>query len=490
MYLPDNTIYQPVENPNLNGEQMPVPRIPMSGRLSSYQEIEQTYSDRDAGSESQRCLHCPTHWCENRCPAGVPVPDFIAKVREGKTEEAYRLIRTRSAFPEFCSRVCPQLKQCRSECTRSIRGEAVGIGSLERYVAEQHYARNCGEEKARPNGRKVAVIGSGPSGLSAAQFLADWGYEVQVYERNREAGGLLEYGIPNMKIDKPLVARKRASMEEQGVKFRTGVDVGRDLSLQELREEFDAVVLALGTGRARQIRPEGWEKVQGIVPAVEFLRSATDTVCGDRRGQEPRISAGNKNVVIVGGGDTGNDCVGTAIRQGCASLLQLEMLPQRTGRTVIYDPIPRRPAAVKEDSSQAECLVRFCRDPHRYQTTVKSVEADGSGALKNITVIRLTPQETPSGRLEMVEVPGTEETLPCELLVVAAGFLGPETYVPEAFGARLSARGNIETDRYQTAQPDVFACGDCRTGQSLVVKAMVDGRECARAVDRYLSSRD
>ena len=464
MYLPDNTVYQPVDNPNLSMEQTPNQRISMNCRLGSYKEIEQTYSARDACYESHRCLHCPTHWCENRCPAGVPVP-------------------------EFCSRVCPQQKQCQSECTRSIRGQAVAIGNLERYVTEQHYIQKCGEGKAEPNGRKVAVIGSGPSGLSAAQFLADWGYEVRVYERRESIGGLLEYGIPNMKIEKSLISRKRASMEEQGVTFITGVDVGRKVGLAELRESCDAVVLALGTGRARQIRPEGWEKVRGIVPAVEFLSSSTETVRGERKGQEPRISAKGKNVVIVGGGDTGNDCIGTAIRQGCASLLQLEMLPQKTGRTVIYDPIPRKPAAVKQDSSQAECLVRFCRDPHRYQTTVKSVEADESGALKTITVISLTPQETSSGRLEMVEVPGTEETLPCELLIVAAGFLGPETYVPEAFGAELNARGNIATEQYRTAQPDVFACGDCRTGQSLVVKAMVDGRECARAVDRYLKAQ-
>ena len=489
MFLPDNTIYTPVKDPNLSMEQTPNQRISMKCRLSSYKEIDKTYSAREASCEAHRCFHCPTHWCENKCPAGVPIPEFIARIREGELEEAYRLIRTRSAFPEFCSRVCPQLKQCQSECTRSIRGDAVGIGKLERFVAEQHYAQGIPEQTEPANGKKVAVIGSGPSGLSAAQFLTDWGYSVCVYERSEHVGGLLEYGIPNMKIDKSMIDRKKASMEQQGVRFCTGVDVGHELTLEQLQEEYDAVILAIGTGRARQISPEGAENVSEIVSAKAFLSSATESLAGGIQGTEPVISAKGRNVIIVGGGDTGNDCVGTAIRESCCSLLQLEMLPQRTGRTVIYDPIPRRPAPVKVDSSQEECLNRFCRAPQRYQTTIKSVTADGNGRLCSATLIHLMPKQTGSGRLEMVEVPGTEENVPCELIVVAAGFLGPEKYVPDAFGAELTARGNISTNQYMTRQPGVYACGDCRTGQSLVVKAMVDGRECARAVDQYLSRK-
>ncbi len=480
MYLPDNTVYVPVADPNMTPVRTANGRLPMDQRLSTFLEVEQTYTEAEALLESSRCLGCPTHWCTNHCPAGVPVTEFIAKVRAGEYEAAYQLIASASPLPEICSRVCPQEKQCQSECTRSIRSQAVGIGRLERFVVEQHYAAGTPPVQAAPTGKRVAVVGSGPSGLAAAQTLANLGHAVTVFEANDQAGGLLRYGIPNMKLEKGVLDRKLAAMEAQGVAFRTGVRVDGPAAAQ-LMAAYDAVILCAGTGNARSLPLEGADHAAGIVYAVDYLSAAAKAMqAGAASG------AAGKHVIIVGGGDTGNDCVGTAIRQGCASVTQIEMLPQRTGRQVVQSPLYQRPAEVKFDSSQEECLARFSRDPHIYQATVKAVQADAAGALESVTLVRLKAVAD-GGRLRMEEIPGSEEVLPCQLLVIAAGFLGPCASVAEAFGVATDARSNLAADQYATNVEKVFACGDCRTGQSLVVKAMVDGRTCAKAVDAYLS---
>ena len=481
MWMPDNTLFVPVKDPNL-AEARTAPAIAdIKARLENFDEIEQTYTPEEAAAEAARCLKCPTHWCQKSCPAGVPVTDFIALARAGKLEEAYRLIRTASTLPEICSRVCPQEKQCQSNCTRGIRTQAVGIGRLERFVVEQHYASGVPEAKVAPTGKRVAVVGSGPSGLSAAQRLADLGHSVTVFERDDQPGGLLEYGIPNMKLEKGVVQRKVRALEAQGVAFRTGVNVGAGLSAGDLTGRYDAVVLAVGARHARTLAPDGAEDVkQGILPAVEFLSAATKRVLA---GGHPAGVQG-KDVVIVGGGDTGSDCVGTALRQGCRSVTQVEMLPARTGRQILFEGHPPREKEPKRDFSQEECA-QVLGDPHRYQTTVKAVSADGAGRLQSVTLVSLQPRYDARFRLAMEEIPGTEREIPCQALIVAAGFLGPDGDVAQAFGLDTDGRSNLRADGY-AARDNVFACGDCRTGQSLVVKAMVDGRDCAGAVDAFL----
>lgn len=466
MFMPDNSVFVPVKDPNMTYSRTKNARLPMDERLTTFQEVEQTYTSEEAALEASRCMGCPSRWCSKECPAGMPVPEFIKLVRAGDCEGAYELITSASTLPEFCSRLCPQEKQCQSNCTRAIRSEAVGIGRLERFVVEQHYASGASEKLAPATGKTVCVVGSGPSGLSAAVALAKAGHAVTVMDAQEHPGGLLRYGIPGMKLPEEVLDRKLDAMLRMGIAFQTGLTVGDGLTLEDLRSRYDAVVLAIGTGNARKLSLDA----EGVHYAVPYL-SGEGTAQG-------------KDVIIIGGGDTGNDCVGTAIRQGAASVTQVEMLPKVTKPQTVYSPLQERPREAKFDSSQEECIHKFLKDPHIYQATVKSVDTDENGALKSVTLVHLEQTWDENRRLVMKEIPGSEEVLPCGLLVIAAGFTGPKA---EALGVALTPRTNIAAEGYKTDMDKVFACGDCRTGQSLVVKAMVDGRDCAKAVSDFLS---
>ena len=418
--------------------------------------------------------------------AGCPSPALCAALQAQAAGRPERFFtgsvpeRVRCLFACRKKRPCnPAL--CEAACTCGLNGDPVTIRENELGLIEDAWER--GLMKPRPprarTGKRIAVVGSGPSGLACADQLNSRGHSVTVFEREDRPGGLLMYGIPNMKLEKSIVQRRLDLMAAQGVEFRTGVDVGKDISPEELRRDFDAVVLCCGAANPRDLDLPGREG-EGVWFAVDFLKETTRALLdtGLQEGTYP--SAKGKHVVIVGGGDTGNDCVGTCIRHGCESVTQLEMMPKAPDRRAENNPWPEWPRVCKTDYGQEEAIAVFGSDPRIYETTVSRLIRDEGGALTAVETIRLGPDHKP--------LPGTEQTLPCELLLIAAGFLGPQDYVPEAFGLARTARSNVQTAEggYDTGVAGVFAAGDMRRGQSLVVWAIQEGRAAARQVDEYL----
>ncbi len=456
-------------------------------RTGHYREFHLPLSAEERRRQAGRCMECGVPFCQSGaaiggmtsgCPLHNLTPEWNDLLYHGSLRHALsRLLKTNN-FPEFTGRVCPAL--CEAACTCSLHGDAVTVRENELGIIEDAWAAGL----VRPDppsvstGKKVAVVGSGPAGLACADQLRSRGHAVTVFEREDRPGGLLMYGIPNMKLEKSVVARRIALMEQEGVVFRCGCDVGRTVTASSLREEFDAVVLCCGASRPRDLDVPGRE-LAGVFFAVDFLKETTRALLNGALDTETYPSARGKHVVVVGGGDTGNDCVATCLRHGCAGVLQLELAPRLPDGRTAENPWPQWPRVCKTDYGQEEAIARFGADPRRYQTTVAELLGDG-GTLRAVRTVNVASDGTP--------IPGTEETLPCELLLIAAGFLGAESYVPDAFGVSLDARRRVETGAagYASAVPGVFAAGDMRRGQSLVVWAIQEGRAAAACVDEYL----
>ena len=457
-------------------------------RIQHYNEFHPRLSRDDRRRQGARCMACGVPFCQSGavlggmvsgCPLHNLVPEWNDLIYTGNfTHALERLLKTNN-FPEFTGRVCPAL--CEAACTCGLHGDPVTVRENELGIIEDAWERGlmgpC-PPKAR-TGKKVAVVGSGPSGLACADQLNRRGHWVTVFEREDRPGGLLMYGIPNMKLEKTIVQRRLDRMTAEGVTFRTGVDVGHDLSPQALGEQFDAVVLCCGAAQPRDLAVPGRE-LEGIWFAVDFLKETTRSLLTHNLAEGTYPSAKGKRVVIVGGGDTGNDCVGTCIRHGCASVVQLEMMPKAPDQRTENNPWPEWPRVCKTDYGQEEAIACFGYDPRIYETTVAELLGDEQGKLKAVKIVKLGPDHKP--------LPGTEEVLDCELLLIAAGFLGPQDYVPEAFQLERTPRSCVKTAEggYATNVPGVFAAGDMRRGQSLVVWAIQEGRGAARDVDQYL----
>ncbi|MBR1470537.1 MAG: glutamate synthase subunit beta [Lachnospiraceae bacterium] len=466
-------------------------------RIRDFMEFHKPLPVEAQRKQAARCMDCGVPFCQNGsmiagmasgCPLHNLVPEINDLVYRGRMEEAYRRLSVTHSFPEFTSRVCPAL--CEAACTCGLQGEPVSTKENERAVIEYAYAHDLVEEPvpAVRTGKKVAVIGSGPSGLAAAQLLCRRGHEVTVYERRDRVGGLLRYGIPNMKLDKRLIDRRVRLMEQAGVRFVVNADVGRDISAEELKKEYDGIILACGASNPRDISVPGRD-AKGIFFAVDFLGRVTRALLDSDFQKAPVELAKGKDVIVIGGGDTGNDCVGTCIRLGARSVTQLEMMPKPPEKRLPSNPWPEWPRILKTDYGQEEAISRFGADPRVYQTTVKEFIKDAKGNLKGAVLVALEPkQDAKTGRMMMSQVEGTERKVNAQLVLIAAGFLGSESYVTQAFQVETDARTNVKTawGQHASSQKGIYTAGDMHRGQSLVVWAISEGRSAAKELDRDL----
>lgn len=472
------------------------PGIEPLERIKNYREFHTPLSDEDRQKQGARCMNCGVPFCQYGKPicgmvAGCPLnnlcPDWNDLVFKGFWDEALQRLMLTNAFPEFTSRVCPAL--CEKACVCGLNDEPVTTKENEYSIIEHGYESGAmkAHVPAHRTGKRVAVIGSGPSGLSTAYWLNMRGHEVTVYEKQDRPGGLLMYGIPNMKLEKSVILRRIKILEEEGIVFKCNVDIGVDVTYEELKASYDAVVLCCGAGNPRDIKAEGRD-AKGIYFAVDFLRATTKSLLASNMSDTKYISAKYKDVIIIGGGDTGNDCVGTCMRHGCKSVTQLEMMPAPPVERAANNPWPEWPKVLKTDYGQEEAAAVFGHDPRVYCTTVKKFISDERGKLTAVETVKLqSVKDETTGRFNMVPVEGTEETLPCQLVLIAAGFLGPQKYVVDAFGVETNARSNVETgSTHATSVEGVFAAGDMRRGQSLVVWGLREGRDVAAEVDEYL----
>lgn len=468
-----------------------------SERIMNFKEFHGMLPEEAQRIQGGRCMDCGVPFCQagvmiagmaSGCPLHNLVPEINDLVYHGNWEQAYTRLSRTHCLPEFTSRVCPAL--CEAACTCGLHAAPVSTKENERRVIE--YAFEHGLVKADPpkvrTGKKVAVIGSGPAGLSAAIWLNRRGHTVAVYERSDRPGGLLRYGIPNMKLEKSIIDRRIKIMEEEGVIFKCGVNVGKDITGEELLKQYDRVVLCCGASNPRDISVPGRD-AKGIYFAVDFLSKVTKTLLDSDFKKIPTELAKGKHVLVIGGGDTGNDCVGTSIRLGAASVTQLEMMPKAPDQRAQSNPWPEWPRVCKTDYGQEESTKVFGKDPRIYQTTVTEFIKDKKGKVCKAKVVSLeSKKDEVTGRMQMVPVAGTEKEIEADLVLIAAGFLGSEVYISDSLGVKLDGRTNVATalGSYQTSVPTVFTAGDMHRGQSLVVWAIAEGREAAKAVDESL----
>lgn len=466
-------------------------------RIKGFNEFHESLSEEEQQLQGARCMDCGVPFCQagvmisgmaSGCPLHNLVPEINDLVYHGNFEQAYVRLSKTHCFPEFTSRVCPAL--CEAACTCGLHAEPVSTKANERAVIE--YAFEHGLIESEPpkvrTGKRVAVIGSGPAGLAAAKQLNSRGHTVTVYERSDRPGGLLRYGIPNMKLEKSVIDRRVKLMEADGIEFICNVNVGKDITGKELMEKYDRIILACGASNPRDIAVPGRD-ANGIYFAVDFLKNVTKTLLDSDFKEIPYTLAKGKKVLVIGGGDTGNDCVGTSIRLGAESVVQLEMMPKPPEDRSADNPWPEWPKVLKTDYGQEEAIDRFGQDPRVYQTTVTEFVKDKDGNVCAAKLVSLKPEkDEKTKRISMVPVEGSEKEIPVDLVLIAAGFLGAEGYVADSFGVKCNARTNVETKpgEYQTSAEDIFTAGDMHRGQSLVVWAIAEGREAARAVDESL----
>ncbi len=453
--------------------------LPPQERVRNYREFVLALTDEAASTQGARCMDCGIPFCQSGCPVNNVIPDWNDLVYRKQWRTALDVLHSTNNFPEFTGRICPA--PCEAACTLNINDDAVGIKSIEHFIIDRGWDEGwvVPLPPATKTGKRVAVVGSGPAGLACAQQLARAGHDVVLYEKSDRIGGLLRYGIPDFKLERHLVDRRMAQMSIEGVEFRPGVEVGKDIAAESLLAEYAAVVLTGGAGEPRPLPVPGRD-LAGIHYAMEFLPQQNRVVAGDK--VPDQILATGKHVVVIGGGDTGSDCVGTSNRQRAKSVTQFELLPQppeHEDKPLIW---PYWPVKLRTSSSHQEGCARD------WAVATKRFEGR-NGRVEKLVAVRVEWQKDATGQLKMVEMPGTEFEMKADLVLLAMGFLGPvHDGLLAQLGVERDARSNVraDTEDYQTSVPKVFAAGDMRRGQSLVVWAIREGRQCARAVDLFL----
>ncbi|MEZ5565333.1 MAG: glutamate synthase subunit beta [Gammaproteobacteria bacterium] len=475
--------------------ELPVDRTPRE-RVRDWNEFHHHMDEKRLRQQGARCMDCGVPFCQtgtlingaaSGCPINNLIPEWNDLVYRGLWQEALVRLHKTNNFPDFTGRVCPA--PCEGSCVLGISSPPVTIKNLEAAIIERGFEEGwvVAEPPAVRTDKKVVVIGSGPAGLAAAAQLNRAGHMVTVLEREDRPGGLLMYGIPNMKLDKRAVVERRLKLlEAEGIKFICNANVGDNVEPQLLLKDFDATVICTGATQPRDLKVPGRE-LGGVHFAMDYLTASQKALLADTP-DEASIHARDKNVVVLGGGDTGTDCVGTAMRHGCRSLTQLEIMPRPPMDRAEDNPWPEWPRIYKLDYGQEEAAAKFGEDPRAYLTTVKQFVGDEQGAVKVIVTVEIGWERNAAGQFVPKEKAGSEKTVPAELVLLAMGFTGPESGVLKDFGVSCNARSNIEAEheKYTTNVKGVFAAGDCRRGQSLIVWAINEGRGAAREVDRFL----
>ena len=473
-------------------KEFPRETIPYSDpleRISGWNEFTVDVPEEHLRTQGARCMDCGVPFCQSAtgCPIDNLIPEWNDLVYRGRWREALDRLHETNNFPEFTGRVCPA--PCEGACVLGINEPAVTIKNIECAIVDKGFEEGWIQPQPpeERTGKKVAIIGSGPAGLAAAQQLNRAGHTVTVYERDDRIGGLLTYGIPNMKLDKGVVERRLDIMRAEGVEFVANAHVGVNKDAQKIRQESDALILACGATRPRDLPIPGRE-LEGVHFAMDFLRKNTKSLLDSKLENHAYISAKGKRVIVIGGGDTGTDCIGTSIRHGCTSLVNFELLPRPPAERAPDNPWPQWPLIFRVDYGHQEAAAKFGKDPREYCILSKRFLDDGNGKVAGIETVRVDWTKDDEGKWRMREVPGSEQIFEADLVFLAMGFLGPEDTLAEQLGLERDARSNFKAEygKYATSTQGVFAAGDCRRGQSLVVWGIAEGRGTARAVDTFL----
>lgn len=460
-------------------DRMKEPVIAPEERIQDYKEFTVAPKTEELQEQAGRCMDCGVPFCHSGCPLGNLIPDFNDAVYKNEWEKALTILHSTNNFPEFTGRLCPA--PCEEACVLGIINPPVSIELIEKYIVERGFSE--GWIKPQPpttrTEKTVAVIGSGPAGLAAAQQLNRAGHKVTVFERDNKIGGLLRYGIPDFKMEKNVIDRRLEILEAEGIEFKCNVEVGKTITAEEIEANFDAVVLCTGSTIKRELPIPGAD-LKGVVQAMDFLPHNNKAVDGQHE-RNAKYLAKDKNVIVIGGGDTGSDCIGTSNRQGAKSVTNFEIMPKPADGRTEENPWPYWPFKLKTSSSHEE-------GSHReWSILTKEFVSDANGNIKGLVTVEVEWKKIPGQRPQLIEVKGSEKEWPCDLVLLALGFTGPDKSLPEQFGLNFDPRGNVKGEKlYQTNKSNIFAAGDARRGQSLIVWAISEGREAAHQIDTYL----